>query len=67
VPTPQELHIVSKKQMQLQQPRVILPATSRKASATNQQAMSGRKPPQLQQLLSSTSNATNHVETAFLP
>jgi hypothetical protein len=31
-----ELHIVSKKQMQMQQSQVILPATLRKVLATNQ-------------------------------
>jgi hypothetical protein len=49
---------------QMQQPQVSLWPTPDKVPAINQQATSGRKPPQLQQLLSSTSNITNLVETA---
>jgi hypothetical protein len=51
---------------QQQQPHFILPATSRKVSATNQQATSGHKPPWLQQPLSSIRVTTNLVETTYV-
>jgi hypothetical protein len=61
MPTLHELHVVSKKQMQL---HVILPATSCKVPATNQQVTSRRKPPELQLPRSST---TSLVKYAYVP
>jgi hypothetical protein len=53
--------------MQLEQPQVSLWPTRDKVPATNQQATSGRKPVQSQQLLNRTSNAMSLVETACVP
>jgi hypothetical protein len=66
-PTLHELHANSRKQTQLQQVQVNPLSMSDKVPTINQQATSGHKPPRPQQLLSSTNNAMNRAETAYVP
>jgi hypothetical protein len=53
--------------MQQQQPQVSPWPIPYKVPTTNQQATSGRKPPQLRKLLNSTNNTTSLVETVYMP